>query len=237
MGRATSPRSRRWPSACSTCSRSASGRSSSHTVGPMRAARLFALRLEHDGLLEATARAAHRAVRLARRDRSRARQRQGDPARARGRGAGQVEVDAIDARLAAIRATGRLRILGRHDVAFDEPADLVFSRAPARRRDAVPRQRHALHRVRRRRRDAPGGHVLLGRWRLRRQRRGGGGRPGAAGAVPDATSCRSRIAARTSSWSSRPPRARDIAGIDAAQRAPLAHGRRDRRRPAADLGA
>ena len=32
------------------------GPSSSHTVGPMRAARLFALRLAHDGLLDATVR-------------------------------------------------------------------------------------------------------------------------------------------------------------------------------------
>ncbi|HNW65346.1 MAG TPA: serine dehydratase beta chain, partial [Piscinibacter sp.] len=32
------------------------GPSSSHTVGPMRAARLFALRLQHDGHLAATAR-------------------------------------------------------------------------------------------------------------------------------------------------------------------------------------
>src|SRR5258705_7285276 len=32
------------------------GPSSSHTVGPMRAARVFALRLQHDGLLERTAR-------------------------------------------------------------------------------------------------------------------------------------------------------------------------------------
>ena len=32
------------------------GPSSSHTVGPMRAARLFGLRLQHDGLLPATAR-------------------------------------------------------------------------------------------------------------------------------------------------------------------------------------
>ena len=32
------------------------GPSSSHTVGPMRAARLFAARLEHDGQLEATQR-------------------------------------------------------------------------------------------------------------------------------------------------------------------------------------
>src|SRR6478752_6145926 len=32
------------------------GPSSSHTVGPMRAARLFGLRLRHDGLLDQTAR-------------------------------------------------------------------------------------------------------------------------------------------------------------------------------------
>ena len=32
------------------------GPSSSHTVGPMRAARLFALRLAHDGVAQRTAR-------------------------------------------------------------------------------------------------------------------------------------------------------------------------------------
>ena len=32
------------------------GPSSSHTVGPMRAARLFALRLQHDGVLQRVAR-------------------------------------------------------------------------------------------------------------------------------------------------------------------------------------
>ena len=32
------------------------GPGSSHTVGPMRAARLFALRLQHEGRLAATAR-------------------------------------------------------------------------------------------------------------------------------------------------------------------------------------
>jgi L-serine dehydratase len=105
------------------------GPSSSHTVGPMRAARQFALRLEHHGLLQATARLRTELY---------------GSLGATGRGHGtdkaillglegelpdQVVVDAIDARLAAIRSTGRLRILGRHDVAFDEPADLVFSRA------------------------------------------------------------------------------------------------------------
>ena len=103
------------------------GPSSSHTVGPMRAARQFALRLEHHGLLDGVA-----GVRT---------ELYGSLG-ATGRGHGTdkaillglegeqpdtVDVDAIGDRLAAIRASGRLRLLGRRAVAFDEAADLVFS--------------------------------------------------------------------------------------------------------------
>ncbi|HEY6571126.1 MAG TPA: L-serine ammonia-lyase [Candidatus Limnocylindrales bacterium] len=103
------------------------GPSSSHTVGPMRAARQFALRLEHQALIERTARV-----------------RTGlyGSLGATGRGHGTdkaillglegeqpdtVDIDAIPGRLDRIRSTGRLRLLGRHVVAFDEPTDLVFS--------------------------------------------------------------------------------------------------------------
>ena len=58
------------------------GPSSSHTVGPMRAARMFVARLQHDGLLDAHRARAGRAVRLARRHRQGPRQRQGGAARA-----------------------------------------------------------------------------------------------------------------------------------------------------------
>ena len=77
-----------WPSPSSTCSRSASGPSSSHTVGPMRAARAVRAAAAADGLLARTARVRGRAVRLARRHRQGPRQRQGGaagPGRARAR--------------------------------------------------------------------------------------------------------------------------------------------------------
>ena len=104
------------------------GPSSSHTVGPMRAARMFALRLEHDGLLGATA-----GVRA---------QLYGSLG-ATGKGHGSdkavllglaghepdtVDVDAIPALLQAIRGERGLRLLGTRPVAFVEKTDLVFHR-------------------------------------------------------------------------------------------------------------
>ncbi|MDP1649475.1 MAG: L-serine ammonia-lyase [Rubrivivax sp.] len=109
------------------------GPSSSHTVGPMRAARLFALRLAQEGLLERTARVqSHLYGSLG----------------ATGKGHGSdkavllglaghepdtVDVDAVPALLAAIRGSGRLALLGRHEVAFAEKDDLKFHR-----REALP---------------------------------------------------------------------------------------------------
>ena len=104
------------------------GPSSSHTVGPMRAARLFALRLAHDGLLERTARVRSQLY---------------GSLGATGKGHGSdkavllglsgfepdtVDVDAVPALLAAIRGSGRLALLGRHGVAFVEKDDLEFHR-------------------------------------------------------------------------------------------------------------
>jgi L-serine dehydratase len=104
------------------------GPSSSHTVGPMRAARLFALRLAHDGLLERTARVAGQLY---------------GSLGATGKGHGSdkavllglaghepdtVDVDAIPALLAAIRGGGQLPLLGRHPIAFAEKTDLKFHR-------------------------------------------------------------------------------------------------------------
>ena len=107
------------------------GPSSSHTVGPMRAARQFALRLEHHGLLERVARvrtelygslgltgrghATDKAVLLG----------------LEGEQPDTVDIDAIDGHLSAIREAGRLQLLGRQPVAFDELADLVFSDRPS----------------------------------------------------------------------------------------------------------
>ncbi len=104
------------------------GPSSSHTVGPMRAARMFALRLEHDRLLARTARVQSQLY---------------GSLGATGKGHGSdkavllglaghepdtVDVNAVPALLAAMRAAARLPLLGRHDIAFNEPEDLKFHR-------------------------------------------------------------------------------------------------------------
>jgi L-serine dehydratase len=102
------------------------GPSSSHTVGPMKAARAFAAALAEAGLLELAARVR---VELF------------GSLGATGRGHGtdravilglagetpeDVDPDAIPARLAAVRASGRLALLGRREVPFVEGDDLRF---------------------------------------------------------------------------------------------------------------
>jgi len=104
------------------------GPSSSHTVGPMRAARLFVARLQHEGGLGATQRVC---VQLY------------GSLGATGKGHGSdkavllglagfepdtVDVDAIPALLEAIRTGHSVTLLAAHRVAFDEKADLVFHR-------------------------------------------------------------------------------------------------------------
>jgi Serine dehydratase beta chain len=104
------------------------GPSSSHTVGPMRAARLFALRLESAGVLGAT---------------TRVRTELYGSLGATGKGHGSdkavllglaghepdtVNVEDVPALLAGIRDTGRVNLLARRDIAFDEKSDLIFNR-------------------------------------------------------------------------------------------------------------
>ena len=104
------------------------GPSSSHTVGPMRAARLFVLRLAHDGALERTARVQAQLY---------------GSLGATGKGHGSdkavllglaghepdsVDVDTIPQLLAQVRQGKRIDLLGRHGIALDEKADLVFHR-------------------------------------------------------------------------------------------------------------
>ena len=104
------------------------GPSSSHTVGPMRAARLFVSRLAHDGQLAATARVhcglygslgatgkghgSDKAVLLG----------------LMGHEPDSVDVDAIPALLQAARKEQALRLLGTQPIAFREKTDLVFHR-------------------------------------------------------------------------------------------------------------
>jgi L-serine dehydratase len=104
------------------------GPSSSHTVGPMRAARLFAERLANEGLLPRT---------------TRLRAELYGSLGATGKGHGSdkavllglsghepdtVDVNQIQAYLDAIRTHGALNVLGRQPVTFDEKADLIFNR-------------------------------------------------------------------------------------------------------------
>jgi L-serine dehydratase len=104
------------------------GPSSSHTVGPMRAARLFALRLAHDGVAMRTARVAAQLY---------------GSLGATGKGHGSdkavllglaghepdsVDVDRIPALLQAMRDEGRLTLAQGPSIRFDERADLVFHR-------------------------------------------------------------------------------------------------------------
>ncbi|MFI6934671.1 L-serine ammonia-lyase [Streptomyces sp. NPDC050287] len=104
------------------------GPSSSHTVGPMRAARMFARRLRNEGLLERTA-----SVRA---------ELYGSLG-ATGHGHGTpkavllglegasprtVDVEGADERVGAIRSSGRLRLLGEHEIPFAFDDDLVLHR-------------------------------------------------------------------------------------------------------------
>jgi L-serine dehydratase len=104
------------------------GPSSSHTVGPMRGANIFANSVAAAGLIDAT-------VRL--------RCELFGSLGATGKGHGSdravlmglegelpeaIDPATIAKRVAALRETRSLRVLGEHPIAFDEPSDLVFHR-------------------------------------------------------------------------------------------------------------
>lgn len=106
------------------------GPSSSHTVGPMRAARLFVGRLQHEGLLARTAtvrcwlhgslgatgkgHASDVAVLLG----------------LSGLEPDTVEVEQIALTLATIRGSKSIQLAGQHTITFNEKDDLLFMRAP-----------------------------------------------------------------------------------------------------------
>jgi L-serine dehydratase len=104
------------------------GPSSSHTVGPMRAARLFLGGLQASGQIEQTARVVCSLY---------------GSLGATGKGHGSdtavllglaghepdtVDVDLVPALLARVRETGRIVLAGTHDIAFKERDDLLFFR-------------------------------------------------------------------------------------------------------------
>ncbi|MGW0626876.1 L-serine ammonia-lyase [Streptomyces sp. NPDC002758] len=107
------------------------GPSSSHTVGPMRAARMFALRLRNEGVLDSVVsirselygslgatghgHGTPKAVLLG----------------LEGASPRTVDVEGADKRVAAIKSSGRLRLLDEHEIAFDFDADLKLHRRKA----------------------------------------------------------------------------------------------------------
>jgi L-serine dehydratase len=104
------------------------GPSSSHTMGPMRAAHEFVSGLERDRLLGTTREIAvrlygslaltgighgtDRAILLG----------------LEGADAETVDPEQMEPAVARIRATGRIRLLGHHEISFDEPMQLLFMR-------------------------------------------------------------------------------------------------------------
>src|SRR5579864_4378355 len=104
------------------------GPSSSHTMGPMRAAREFVLSLKRDGLLPETEQIAVRlygslALTGAGHGTDRA-----ILAGLEGAEPETVDPDSIEPTLQRIRTTGRIRLLGEHEIGFDEPMQLLFMR-------------------------------------------------------------------------------------------------------------
>jgi L-serine dehydratase len=104
------------------------GPSSSHTVGPMRAARMFVLRLQHEGLLDRTVRVVCQLY---------------GSLGATGKGHGSdkavllglmghepdsVDVDAVPLLLQDVQASGKLALLGQQVIGFDPAQDLLFLR-------------------------------------------------------------------------------------------------------------
>ena len=103
------------------------GPSSSHTVGPMRAARQFALRLRDGGQL---ARVGRVTVTLYGSLGATGKGHGSDKAILLGLSGHEpdsVDVDAIAGIVERIRATHELAVLGEHRIAFDERADLTFN--------------------------------------------------------------------------------------------------------------
>ncbi|WP_338783272.1 L-serine ammonia-lyase [Streptomyces sp. DG1A-41] len=104
------------------------GPSSSHTVGPMRAARMFALRLRNEELLETVVsvraelygslgatghgHGTPKAVLLG---------LEGDSPRT-------VDVETADGRVETIKSDGRLRLMGEHEIEFSFDDDMVLHR-------------------------------------------------------------------------------------------------------------
>jgi L-serine dehydratase len=102
------------------------GPSSSHTMGPMNAARSFALLLAARDLLSRTAQVSAQLYgSLALTGRGHCTDR-AILLGLEGMSPDTIDSAAVDAALQRIRVGGRIRLLGEHEIAFDEPLNLLF---------------------------------------------------------------------------------------------------------------
>ena len=102
------------------------GPSSSHTMGPMNAARSFVELLAARGLLERTAQVSAQLYgSLALTGRGHCTDR-AILLGLSGMSPDTIDSAAVEPTLHRIRSTGRMSLLGRHDIAFDEPLNLLF---------------------------------------------------------------------------------------------------------------
>jgi L-serine dehydratase len=102
------------------------GPSSSHTMGPMNAARSFAELLAAKGLLERTAQVSAQLYgSLALTGRGHCTDR-AILLGLSGMSPDTIDAAAVEPTLRQIRSAGRLRLLGRREIAFDEPLNLLF---------------------------------------------------------------------------------------------------------------
>ena len=158
------------------------GPSSSHTMGPMLAARYFVLDLEAKGLLERAAEiyvqlygslaltglghCTDRAILLG----------------LEGHDPSEFDPAVMEPTLARIRETGRLRLAGRREIAFDEPMNLLFHRD-----QMLPGHSNGMRFTAR---DANGGTLLaeemysIGGGAVQREDGGAAAGPAAAASVP-----------------------------------------------------
>ena len=102
------------------------GPSSSHTMGPMNAARSFVVLLAARDLLERTAQVSAQLYgSLALTGRGHCTDR-AILLGLEGMSPDTIDSSAVEPALQRIRAEGRIRLLGRHEIAFDEPLNLLF---------------------------------------------------------------------------------------------------------------
>ena len=130
------------------------GPSSSHTVGPMRAARQFAARLRDTQLLDKVARIS---VTLYGSLGATGKGHGSDKAILLGLSGHEpdsVDVDAIAGIVQQIRSAQALTVLGAHAVAFDERRDLTFNH-----KDTLPLHSNGMHFVAY---DADGAQLVAG---------------------------------------------------------------------------